>query len=55
MQIEITKEQLEAIKDLTNDISAMIGCGDTDERWREQVKIIDKMLSDNKLKPRAFK
>ena len=55
MQIEIRKEQLEAIKDLTDDISSMIGCGETDERWEKQVKLIDKMLSDNKLKPRAFK
>ena len=55
MQIKITKEQLEAIKGLSDDISSMIGCGETDERWEKQVKLIDKMLSDNKLKPRAFK
>ena len=55
MQIKITKEQLEAIKSLTDDISSMIGCGETDERWEKQVKLIDKMLSNNKLEPRAFK
>lgn len=55
IKIEITEAQLEAIKDLTDDISSMIGCGNTDDRWEEQVKLIDAMLEKNKLKPRKFK
>jgi len=55
MKIEITEAQLEAIKSLTDYISAMIGCGDNDEEWKNNVMLVDKMLSKNDLKPRDFK
>ena len=57
MKIEVTKAQLEAIKDLTNDCSAMVGGGDekTDKLWKHRIMMIDKMLTKNNLKPRDFK
>lgn len=45
--LEMTEEQLIAIVNITDDISAMIGCGDDDENWKDCVKIIDKMLINN--------
>ena len=53
MKIEITKEQLKAIIEITNDISAMIGCATTvdgfnqDDIWNRQIKLIDAMLNKN--------
>lgn len=49
MKIEITKAQLEATKNLTDDIDAMIGAapGENDELWSKYVKLIDRMLEKN--------
>lgn len=47
IKIELTEPQLRAIIELTNDISAMIGCGDNDDEWNKNVKLIDRMLKKN--------
>lgn len=41
---------------MTDDISAMIGCGDkdSDDKWRKNVKAVDRMLKKNGIK-RKFK
>ena len=56
MKIEITKAQLEAIINLKNDVSSMLGCSETEENgfcqdrvWEKQIKLINKMLINNKL------
>lgn len=57
MKIEITPAQLEAIKNMTDDISAMIGANgeDADATWARHVKAVDRMLAKNKLEPRKYK
>ncbi len=52
--IEITEEQLEAIKDLADDIQSMIGGADNDEHWQNCIDKIDEVLEQNKLTPRTF-
>lgn len=54
MKIEITKQQLEAIINMADDMSAMTGGGDNDEIWRKNIKLIDKMLKKNGIE-RKFK
>jgi len=54
MEIKITKAQLKAIIEMTNDVSAMIGCGDYDKMWKKYIRLIDKMLKKNGFK-RDFK
>lgn len=55
MKIEITPAQLEAIKHLADDISAMIGSnGEEDQIWERKVMLIDRMLKKNNLAPRDF-
>jgi len=61
MKLEITKAQLLAIINLTDDISGMIGCAydednvnDTDVYWKKQVQLIDRMLKKNGYK-RSYK
>tara|TARA_R110000796_G_scaffold1673_9_gene6998 strand:- start:52 stop:228 length:177 start_codon:yes stop_codon:yes gene_type:complete len=46
-KLELTEPQLRAIIEITNDVSAMIGCGDRDEHWNSYVKLIDRMLKKN--------
>lgn len=56
LKVDITPAQLEVIKDLTDDISGMIGSGgDSDEVWLRKVKIVDRFLAKNNLPPRKFK
>ena len=55
MKIEITEAQLEAIKTITNDISAMVGCSEDDKCWKKCVRLIDNMLKKNNLKERDYK
>lgn len=55
MKIEITKAQLEAIKNMADDMSAMVGCGDNDKIWIKYIKHVDKMLKNNGLEKRCFK
>lgn len=47
IKIELTEPQLRAIIELTNDISAMIGGGDSDDEWNKNVRLIDRMLKKN--------
>jgi len=54
MIVNITKAQLEAIKNLADDTYAMLGCGDNDKYWKHHIRLIDNFLSKNKLKPRDF-
>ena len=55
MKIEITEAQLEAIKTITNDISAMVGCSEDDKCWKKRVRLTDNMLKKNNLEERDFK
>lgn len=50
IKLELTEAQLIAIIELTNDISAMIGCGDDDSEWIKNVRLIDRMLNKNGFK-----
>lgn len=54
MKLEITKAQLTAIVSITDDISAMIGCGENDAVWEKNVKLVDRFLAKNGLK-RTYK
>jgi len=49
LKIEITKAQLEAIKNLTDDVDSMIGTapGENGELWIKYVRLIDRMLAKN--------
>lgn len=47
MKIEITKAQLKAIMSLTDDVSAMLGCGEDDSYWIKYIRLIDRMLKKN--------
>lgn len=47
IKLEVTKAQLRAIVEITNDISAMTGCGESDKEWIKHVKAVDKMLEKN--------
>ncbi len=52
MKVEITKEQIEAITHLKDDIEAMIGCSDVDGAdagWAKSVKHIKEFLEVNKI------
>ncbi len=49
MKIEITKAQLQAIKNMKDDIEAMIGCGEDDDiQWKKNIRIVNSMLKKNK-------
>jgi len=50
IKLAVTEAQLRAIIELTNDISAMVGCGDDDSEWIKNVKLIDRMLNKNGFK-----
>lgn len=47
IKLELTLPQFEALIEITNDISAMTGCGDRDGEWNKYVKLIDRMLKKN--------
>lgn len=49
MKLEVTKAQLEAIKQLTDDCASMVGCGEdsSDEIWQKRINLIDRMLAKN--------
>lgn len=59
MTINITNAQLEAIKRMADALSSMIGSCDEkssfDKDITHDIKMLDKMLENNKLKPRDFK
>lgn len=48
-KLDVTPAQLEAIKRMTDDCDAMIGCGNEEEdaAWIRNVKLIDRMLEKN--------
>ena len=49
MRINVTKQQMTAIIDMKDDMSAMIGGADedVDELWRKRVNLINRMLTSN--------
>lgn len=49
MKLDVTPAQLEAIKRLADDVDSMIGCGEygSDEAWRNNVRLVDRMLEKN--------
>lgn len=47
MKIEVTKRQLEAIINLTDSMSGMIGTGNDFDDHQKEIKIIDRMLKKN--------
>lgn len=47
MKVEITEAQLRAIMNMTDDMSAMIGCGDDDSHWVRYVAAVDRFLKKN--------
>lgn len=51
MKIEITKQQLQAVINMKDDIEAMIGCGEDDSHWVKNVRLVKRMLKKNKLEP----
>lgn len=54
MKVEITCAQLEAIKSMTDEVSAMCGGGGDDADWRRYIMLVDRMLKKNSLSPRDF-
>lgn len=48
-QITITKAQIKAIQELTNDCEAMIGSSDRDVIWLKYIKLIDRFLETNNI------
>lgn len=50
--LKVTDKEIEVIKSITDDISAMVGGGDQEanEIWAAYVKAIDRMLKRNGLK-----
>ncbi len=47
IKLEVTEAQLRAIVEITNDISAMTGCGDNDSQWVKNIKLVDRALNNN--------
>jgi len=47
IKLEVTEAQLTAIVNMTNDISAMIGCGESDIEWKKNVRLVDRILSNH--------
>lgn len=56
MKLDVTPAQLEAIKEMADNTSASVGCGneDFDKQSTHQVKMVDAMLKRNNLPPRDF-
>ena len=57
IKIEITEPQLNALLEIIGDLSAMIGCASDEQGeenqdlvWRKQLRLINKMLDNNKIK-----
>lgn len=48
--LEITTEQMESLKNIVDEASAMIGCGDDDNLRIKWIKSIDRMLKKNGFK-----
>lgn len=57
-KIQITDAQLEAIKRMADTLSSMVGVcdeeSDFDKTVTHDVKLVDRMLKNNKLAPRDF-
>ena len=47
IKLELTPAQFVALKDIVDESSAMIGCGDDDEIRIKRIKLIDRMLKKN--------
>lgn len=54
-EVYINREQLDAIKLLADDCSAMIGCSEQGDKWIKAVSLIDEMLLNNSLPQRKYK
>lgn len=53
-KIEVSKSEIAALKNILDEFSATIGCGEDDTLRIEWLKKADKMLKRNKL-PRLYK
>lgn len=47
IKLELTDAQLSAIVAITDECSAMIGCGDDDRERVKWVRLVDRMLNNN--------
>ena len=47
IKLEVTEAQLSAIIGMTDEISAMNGCGDDDRERIKWVRLVDRMLRNN--------
>lgn len=47
IKLEVTEAQLSAIIEMTDEISAIIGCGDDDSERVKWVRLVDRMLIKN--------
>ena len=47
IKLELTERQFEALIDTIDNTSAMIGCGDDDDVWEKNIKLLDRMLLKN--------
>lgn len=47
IKLELTERQFEALIDTIDNTSAQIGCGDHDDVWLKNIKLIDRMLLKN--------
>ena len=54
IKLELTERQLQALMDVTDTISAMIGCGSDFDEMAKEVMLVDRMLKKNGYK-RNFK
>lgn len=50
VKLKLTKQQFNSLVNAIDDISSMIGGGDSDEEWQKIVDNLDKMLKSNNLK-----
>lgn len=56
MKLDVTPAQLKAIKEMADNVSSSIGCGNEefDELSAHQVEMVDAMLKQNNLPPRDY-
>ncbi len=47
IKLELTPRQFEALINIIDNTSAMIGCGENDDYWNKDIKLLDRMLLKN--------